>query len=147
MPRKRCRAGGFTLVEVLVVATTLAVAILGMSQISSISAALRKSGQEKAAAVRALDREVAIVTATNFTAIPGTWNNAGFEVTLEESGKAILHPLAGDADNMTGNVVVTAPTGDASKLIEIRVRIDWAGTHGPQHVQRIVRLSALGAGT
>ncbi len=145
--RRRRSSGGFTLIEVMVVAMMLAVAILGMSQISNVSAALRALGREKAAAVRTLDRQVAAIQATNFAAIPARWNNTGFEVALEDKGRAILHPLPGDADGMPGNVSVSAPNGDPSQLLEIRVRIDWNGAHGPQHVQRIVRLSALGAGS
>ena len=145
--RRRRHSSGFTLVEVLVVATMLAVAILGMSQISHVSAALRVAGREKSAAIRTLDREVASIQATNFAAIPGRWDNTGFEVTLEEKGRSILHPLPGDVDGLPGNVAVSAPNGDPSQLLEIRVRIDWNGTHGPQHVQRTVRLSALGAGS
>lgn len=145
--RKRRRSGGFTLIEVMVVATMLAFAILGMSQISNVTAALRVAGREKSAAVRTLDREVAAIQATNFAAIPARWNNTGFEVALEDKGRAILHPLAGDIDGMPGNVAVSAPNGDPLQLLEVRVRIDWNGSHGPQHVQRIVRLSALGAGS
>ena len=145
--RRRRAASGFTLVEVLVVASMLAIAILGMTQISNVSAALRVSGREKAAAVRTLDREVAAVEATNFASIPTLWNNTGFDVTLEDKGKAILHPLPGDADGKPGVVTIFAPNGDPSQLLEIRVRVDWNGTHGPQHVQRTVRLSALGAGS
>jgi prepilin-type N-terminal cleavage/methylation domain-containing protein len=145
--KRRHPASGFTLVEVLVVATMLAVAILGMTQISNVSAALRVSGREKAAAVRTLDREVAAVEATNFASIPTLWNNTGFDVTLEDKGKAILHSLPGDADGKPGVVTIFAPNGDPSQLLEIRVRVDWNGTHGPQHVQRTVRLSALGAGS
>jgi prepilin-type N-terminal cleavage/methylation domain-containing protein len=144
---ERHRSGGFTMIEVLVVATMLAVAILGMSQISQVSAALRVAGREKAAAIRTLDREVASIQATNFASIPTRWDNTGFEVTLEDKGRAILHPLPGDVDGMPGNVAISAPNGDPAQLLEIRVRIDWNGTHGPQHVQRTVRLSALGAGS
>ena len=138
---------GFTLIETLIVASTLAVAILGMSQLSNITSALRRTGLEKAAAARAVDRELATITASNFTQIPATFNNVGFDVILEDSGKAILHPLIGDADGKTGNVTVTAPDGDAGHEVEICVRVDWLGAHGPQHVQRTVRLSALGAGS
>lgn len=136
-----------TLIETLTVATTLAIAVLGLAQISSAAQSLRATGVQKEAALRALDREVATVVATKFTDIPATWNNVGFAVTLEGKAHAALRALPGDGDGLPGLVSVSAPTGDATKLIEVRVRVDWNGASCPQHVLRIVRLAALGAGS
>ncbi len=147
--RRRRTSAGFSLIETLVVATTLAISVLGLSHIAVSTERMRLADLEKAAAGRALEREIEEIKSTNFTAIQGTYNNTGFSVILEGEAHDLLRPVPGDADGKTGHVAVSVPNppNDAAKLLEVNVQIDWTGVMGLQHLQRTFRLSNLGAGS
>jgi hypothetical protein len=138
---------GLTLIETVCAATVLTVAVLGLSQVALTSNELRESGATKAAALRAVQQQVAQVQATDFAALLATWDGAAFDVLLDGATHAGLVPQANDADGRAGSVVVTAPTGQPGELLEVLVRVDWAGANGPQSVARRLRVSRIGSGS
>jgi len=144
-PGNKRGIGGFTLIEVLVATVILVTAVLDLAQVSVATNQLHSTGLEKAAAIHAVERELAAVAATNFTTITATHDTRGFSVTLPGMVNAALRSIKGDADGLPGTIRITAPTGDPAHLLEIRVVIDWQGRHGPQHYERTIRLSSLGA--
>jgi len=144
-PRRAC--AGITLVETVVAAAILAVAIAGLTNLSATSAALHQTGVEKDAAVRAAERELSEIVASDFPTIPALWNNFGFNVGLEgQAGNALRAP-PGDFDGMPGNVQITAPTGQPSELVDILVTVEWISPHGPETLSRRMRLSRIGSGS
>jgi hypothetical protein len=134
-----------SLVELLIATVILTTAVLGLSIVSVTTADLRATGLEKSAALHAVERELAAVEATSFGTIVATHDGRGFSVSLPGAANAALRAIVGDADGLPGTISITAPTGDAAHLLEIRVRIVWQGRHGTQQVARIFRLSSLGA--
>jgi hypothetical protein len=134
-----------TLIETICAAAILAVAIVGLTNVTATSAALHRAGVEKSAAMRAAERQLATVVASDFATLQADWNGAGFAVGLEGKGGAALRPLPNDPDGMAGSVQVTAPSGDPAELVEIAVRVDWVSAHGPQALVRRMRLSRLGS--
>ena len=145
--RKQRARAGITLVETVISAAILAVAIAGLTNLSATSAALHQTGVEKDAAVRAAERELSEIIASDFPTIPATWNNAGFNVGLEgEVGNALRAP-PGDFDGLPGNVQITAPTGNPAALLDILVTVEWISPHGPEVLARRMRLSRLGSGS
>jgi Tfp pilus assembly protein PilV len=134
-----------TLIETLIATTILTTAVLGLANVAVTTSELHSTGLEKAAAMHAVERELAAVEATNFATIVATHNGRGFSVTLPGETHTALHALKGDVDGLPGSIAITAPTGDPAHLLEIHVRIDWQGRHGAQHVERTLRLSSLGA--
>jgi hypothetical protein len=144
--RRRARAG-ITLIETVVAAAILAVAIAGLTNLSATSAALHQTGVEKEAAVRAAERELAEIVASDFPTIPAAWNNVGFTVGLEGHAGNALRAPPGDADGLPGNVQITAPTGQPDQLVDILVTVEWISPHGPETLARRMRLSRIGSGS
>jgi len=145
--RPRRRVAGMSLVETSCATAILALAIGGLTNLAATTAALHQFGVEKSAAVRAIEREIAAIVASDFTKLTANWNGAGFVVQLEGTTGKGLVAQKGDADKLPGSVIVTAPTGDASELVEIEVRVDWVCKHGPTSLVRRVQLSRLGSGS
>jgi Tfp pilus assembly protein PilV len=145
--RRTLRAGerGITIIETLAAAAILSLAIAGLSNVAANSAAVHKSSQQKEAALRAIEQQLAVITATPIANIPGTYANTGFDVTLDGAQKTSMKALTTDADGQAGYVLVTAPTGNAAELVEVVVGVDWQGMHGTQSVSRRVRVSRLGS--
>jgi hypothetical protein len=146
-PSRARATRGNTLIESLVATTILVTAVLSLANIAVTTGELRVSGLAKAAAMHAVERELAAVSATKFSTMVATHNGRGFSVALPDMKGAVLVPLKGDPDRLPGSISVTAPTGDPAHLLEIRVRVDWQGRNGPQHVERTTRFSDLGAGS
>ena len=134
-----------TLVEVLFATVILTTAVVGLSNVAMTTNHLHAAGVEKSAALHAAERELAAVEATNFATIVAAHDGRGFSVTLPGMANAALRAPPGDLDGLPGSISVTAPTGDPDHLLEIRVRVDWQGRSGVEHVDRTVRLSLLGA--
>lgn len=149
-PGRRLRnsaRSGFTLIETVCAAAILALAIAGLTNLTATSAALRQTGEQKDAAVRAAESQIATIVAADFATIPGTFDNTGFAVTLDGKVANALRPLPGDADNLPGIVRITAPTGNPAELVDIFVTVEWISPHGPETLTRRMRLSRLGSGT
>jgi prepilin-type N-terminal cleavage/methylation domain-containing protein len=145
-PGRRARGqGGMTLIELLVATVILTTGVLGLSIVSVTTNELRASGLEKAAALHAVERELAAVEATDFANIVLTHNGRGFSVSLPGEANTALRALTADADGLPGIITITAPTGDPAHLLEIHVRIIWQGRHGSQQLSRTFRLSSLGS--
>jgi hypothetical protein len=136
-----------SLVETSCAAAILALAIAGLTNVAATSASLHKLGVQKAAAVRAVERQMAAVVASNFATLPATWNNVGFTAGLEGEAGAALQAVKGDADGLPGSIVVSAPTGKPTELLEILVRVDWQAPHGPAGVSRRLLISRIGTGS
>jgi len=124
----------------------LALAIIGLTSVAAASANLHQAGIQKSAALRAAERQLATIVATDFATIPATWSGTGFAVGIEGKAGMALRAPPNDADGLPGNVQITAPTGNADELIEIALRVDWISRHGPESVTRRMRLSRLGSG-
>jgi len=146
--RAAVRRRGFTLVDVLVSTSLLVTAALGMTGIASFTAQMRRVNDERAVAVRALDREAAAIEAAPFDDLLDVHDGRGFAVLGEQTGRVMLRAQAGDADGFPGLVTVTVPDdpGDPNRLLDVMVRIDWVGSFGPQSLSRTLRLSRLGVG-
>jgi type II secretory pathway pseudopilin PulG len=144
---RRQREAGFTLVETLIVVTTLAIAVLGLTNVAVSTAQIRQIELQRATAARVLEREIREIESADFATLQATYDNHGFDVVLEGRTVAMLRAVKGDADGLTGHVTVRVPSppNDPTKLLELEVRIDWLGSNGPQHLQRSIRRSRLGA--
>jgi hypothetical protein len=142
------RRDGFTLIDVLVSTSLLLTAALGMTAVTAFIAQMRGVDRERVAALRALDREAAAVELCPFDELLAVQDGRGFPVLKDDAGRVKLRALNGDADGLPGSVTVSvAPdVGDASRLLEVTLRVDWIGSSGPQAVSRTLRISRLGAG-
>jgi hypothetical protein len=147
--RVEIRRAGFLLVDVLVGTSLLVTAALGMTAVAASTAQLRRLNAERAAALRALDREEAVIESAPFDDLLAVHDGSGFAVLAEDSGAVLLRARAGDADGLPGRVTVAIPddVGDPSRLLDVTLRVDWTGGFGPQSVTRTLRVSRLGAGS
>jgi hypothetical protein len=143
-PSRRC--AGITLIETICAAAILAVAISGLTNLSAASAALHQTGLQKELAVRVAERELATIVSADWADVP-TFDGNDFAVAFEGYGTPALRALPGDADQLPGSVQILAPTGLPAELVEIIVRVDWISPHGPQSLQRRMRLSRIGSGS
>lgn len=141
--------GGFTLVEVMVGISILAVSILGIASFAATSQRLTRTAEEKDAAREALAAKLQEVEGTPFAQIQATHDGTGFAVTKAGAANNMLRPLPGDADGLPGSVTVTVPPnpGDPSRLLQVVVRVDWQGPNGPRSMSQAVLLSVTGAGS
>ena len=135
-----------SLIETICAAAILAVGISGLTNLSAASAAMHQTGVEKELAVRIAERQLATIVATDFLNIPA-FDNTGFACAFDGYAVAALRAVPGDADGLAGYVRILAPTGNAAELVEIVVRIDWVSPHGPQTLERRMRLSRIGSGS
>jgi hypothetical protein len=124
----------------------LATGVLTLSSVAASANQLRKNIFEKAMAAEALDRELAVIEATPFEEIQADHDGRGFEVVLPGRASSMLTALPGDPDGLPGiiEVRVPDPPNNAEFLLEVELRLEWAGTNGPRRLSRIVQLSRLG---
>jgi len=134
-----------TLIETACAAAILALAVAGLTNVSATSAALHRAGVEKAAAMRAAERQLSTILASDFATLTADWDGTGFAAGIEGKAGMALRSLPGDADEMPGSVSITAPTGNAAELVDILVRVEWVSAHGPANLTRRMRLSRLGS--
>ena len=135
-----------SLVETSCASTILALAIAGLTNIAATSANIHKLGVQKSAAIRAVERQVATIVASDFDKLIADWNNVGFQAGIDGKAGSALQAPPGDADKLPGRIEVSAPTGQPSELIEIFVRVDWLAPSGRATVSRRLLLSRLGSG-
>ena len=85
--------------------------------------------------------------ATPFAQVQAQHHQRGFAVMNDDGQQQMLQPLVGDQDGLCGQVLVQAaqPLDDATVLLEITVRIDWASTSGPRALTRTIRVSRIGS--
>jgi hypothetical protein len=142
------RRGGFTLVDVLVGASLLVTATLGMSGVAVFTSQLRRVNEERVIALRGLDREAAALEAAPFDDLLAVHDGRGFDIVDEESGAVVLRAVPDDADGQPGSITVGIPDdpGDPNRLLDVTLRVDWVGSFGPQSLRRTLRISRVGAG-
>jgi hypothetical protein len=141
------RRGGFTLIDVLVGTSLLVTAALGMSGVAASTMQMRRVNEERVAALQALDREATLIEAAPFDDLLAVHDGRGFGVASEATGRTLLRAQAGDGDGLPGLVTVSVPgaPGDANRLLDVTLRIDWVAGFAPQSVARTLRLSRIGA--
>ncbi len=147
--RHRARCRGLSLLETVVASAILAVGVSSLTNVAATSARLHQSGQQKNAALRSLDAQLATIESTDFAGLAALdgqtfvvdpaaapWSNSGDSSGSTEGGTV--------AESATGAIAVTAPTGNAGELVEVAVALTWQGLSGPQTMVRRLRRSRLG---
>lgn len=122
---QRGRAG-FTLVDVMLAAVVLAVAISGLSGSMLVALSLNRVNRDTAVAQQAARRAIEEIESRNFAETFAAYNgNAGDDAGLGSpavgAGFAVpgIEPLPGDADGMCGRVIFPVQTvGGAENLRE-----------------------------
>lgn len=131
-----------TIVESMIASALLAIGIASLTNVSAATARLQQAGRLKSAALRALDTRIAMVQSTAFANLQGL-DGTGFDVA-DVVGGVTLSTVPGDDDGDVGAIRVTAPTGDASRLLEVEITVAWQGGNGPCTLVRRVRRSRIG---
>ena len=132
----------------LVGASVLVTAALGMTSVAASTAQMRRLNEERAAATRALDREAARLEAGPYDDLMDQHDGRGFGVDADGVWPESLRAIPDDEDGLPGSIAVSVPDepGDANRLLDVTVRIDWVAGFSPQNVSRTLRISRLGAG-
>lgn len=145
-PRRRTRRDqGFSLIDVLIANTILVITVLGLCATGSKIGDVQRTTRERLWIERALQEKAQEVEATSFQDLVATYDGAGFDVFGPgEAGKAFA-TLPGDGDEFVGSISVKAaePYADASKLVEVEIRVDAKGK-SEWHLRRVLRLSRGG---
>ncbi len=147
--RRRARCRGLSLLETVVASAILAVGVASLTSVAATSARLHQSGQQKNAALRSLDAQLATIESTAFAGL-GALDGQTFVVdpaaAPSSSGGDPRESTQGGTtvEPATGAIAVTAPTGDAGELVEVAVSLTWQGMNGPQTMVRRLRRSRLG---
>jgi hypothetical protein len=138
---KRTRSQrGMSILETTVASVILAVGIVSLTSVAATSARLHQSGVMKAAALRSLEAQIAVIESTAFAALPAL-DGTPFDVdaSVQPPGGGINGPPP------AGAIAVTAPTGNAAQLLEVTLTMSWRGMNGNQTMQRRLRRSRLGS--
>lgn len=152
MTQRAFRNRGFSLVEVMLVATMLVMGLLAViSATTTESMVHRRSIQEgqvfeamtrRAEWVRGeLFRSTALQTAVTEALTGGNPYTAQYIVDADNDGTQDLSRTPGDRNTPILTVVITAPapTNDRKKLLEVDVSASWYGIGG----QRTASISTL----
>ena len=149
--RRRVRCRGLSLLETVVATAILAVGVASLTSVAATSARLHQSGQQKNAALRSLDAQLATIESTAFTGLAAldgqTFVVDPAAAPSSSGGSDGRHPTQGgttSGEPATGAIAVSAPTGDAGELVEVAVTLTWQGMNGPQTMVRRLRRSRLG---
>lgn len=123
---------GFSLIELLIAAAVLVIAILGLMATMTYSTRADVVSQETIVAMHSARAKLEEIQAgTSVATIQATYNNNNFAVPG-------LVARANDADRMPGRVVITASTvaptapSAAQTVLDVRVIIEWTGVFGDQ---------------
>ena len=138
---KRTRSQrGMSILETTVASVILAVGIVSLTSVAATRARLHQSGVMKAAALRSLEAQVAVIESTAFAALPGL-NGTPFDVD------ASVQPTGGGMNGPppAGLISVSAPTGNAAQLLEVTLTMSWRGMNGTRTMERRLRRSRLGS--
>lgn len=138
---------GFTLIDVLISAAIMVIALSGATNAVISAAQMRKLQAENIRIAQAVSTEMANVEATSYDQIMAQHNGRSFPVLHPLTGRTVYRAQDGDVDGLPGLVTITAPPpfNDPTVLIEITVRIDWVGSFGPRSEVRSLRLSRMGS--
>ena len=137
--RRRGRAGGFTLLEVMLAASLLAVAVLGVAAAQIGALKLSRESSLRAQAMFLAEQQIEAfqsMSATNLVAVID-------EVTYPDDSTNPIDPIPGDGDPTTFNrswdISVDDPETD---VITITVNVVWTNSLG---VSRTVTLRTMKA--
>ena len=144
--KRRSRRRGFTMLDVLAGSLIVLISVIGLAQAATSAMQLRRAHQEKLGAAETLTDQIATIEATAFNQIVADHGGRAFDVVDADFVNPMLNSVAGDPDGRTGLVVVNVINDLAlpGAMLEVIVRIDWAGTTGDQALTRTLRISRIG---
>lgn len=119
---------GFTLLEVLIAAVVLAIALFGLVGAFAHCAWLNANSKETTIAINAARREMDIVRGTFFNTILTTYAAPNDNFVVEG-----LLPVPGDPDGQCGKITCTS----AGAVITITITVSWRGVAGDRGVTLI----------
>ena len=124
MPRLN-RSAGFTIIEVLIAAVVLSIALFGLVASFAHCAWLNSNSWESTVAINGARNEMDVVRGTYFNTILSTYAapNNNFAVPG-------LNPVPGDPDGLPGQIVCS----QAGAVITITVTVTWRGVAGDRSV-------------
>ncbi|MEM8885665.1 MAG: prepilin-type N-terminal cleavage/methylation domain-containing protein [Planctomycetota bacterium] len=129
---RQIRAYGFTVVEVMIATSILAIAALGFAAAVPSSYKLSEDTKAEARIHRALSSISAALEATPFAEAAVQWHMRGFDVPG-------LTPQKGDADALPGEIEFAPAPGNIPNCYRITIRVRWMDTNG-SHVTEEVRI-------
>lgn len=122
----------FTLVEVMIAVTVIAVALAGLYSALFSSIRIDNSSQHDEMAMTAARGKMEEIRATAFSVISANYDNQPFDVEG-------LDLAANDPDGRIGMTEVNALS---SSLLEVTVRLQWRGVRGTEMYELVSLISS-----
>ncbi len=137
------RSAGYGLLDLVVGAALLAVAVMAAAQLVLDTNNMRQSIEIQRLVGDRLDEELKMVESASFATIFDDHHQRGFSL---EDERIRLQAPQGDPDGLPGHVevLVPDPPNDPSSLLEARVEVQWSdrtGTHERQFRQLVSRFA------
>ena len=122
--------GGFSLVEILLAAGTLAIAALGFAASVPSSHRLSQSSRSESAVNRAMSAISAAMDAAPFSEVAVQFHARGFEIPG-------VTPLRDDYDGLPGELIFEAAPGGVPDCYRVRIRVRWRDAAGEHTVENV----------
>ena len=122
-----CRESGFSLVELLLLASIALVAILAVLTGVVQHSSHRRGTSERMLAATACRNTLEELRMVDFATLPGL-HGSGFDVPGPEGEPGGLRPRAGDADGLPGEISIVEDQRVGSHVLyRVQVRVAWRG--------------------
>lgn len=115
---------GFTLIEVLVALSVVAVAVVGLLGMVVMATGQDENAADQNAAMDAAMSLISEIRQTPFHQVYSKYKDHAFPVEG-------LNPWPGDPDGLPGRVVIDASDPD---LLDIQVIVEWSGQSGSERI-------------
>lgn len=134
VPLRRSGARGFTLLEILIASSVLAIVAVGSAAAIVATPRIMRNADESTSIRAAVHGMVSELTAAGFGDVLATYDGTGFAVPGVTAVK-------GDADGLPGLITFESVGAGNALYYKITLSVEWDGINGVQTVRSVHYLS------